>query len=106
MEASYPSSTTLLVMSVMPTLAFQARRRIKSNKVRCCIYAFTVVFTAAMVVGRTVAGVHWLTDIIGSVLLSTGLYLIYHGSVMLVEKNYTRRKEDGISRKTSGAAKG
>ena len=105
MEASYPSSTTLLVMSVMPTLAFQARRRIKNKTVRYCIYAFTVIFTAAMVVGRTVAGIHWLTDIIGSLLLSTGLYLIYHGSVMLIENNNTRRKDYGISRKTAGAAK-
>ena len=30
LEASYPSSTTLLVLSVMPTLKFQADRRIKS----------------------------------------------------------------------------
>ena len=31
MEASYSSSTTLLVISVMPTLAFQAYRRVKRN---------------------------------------------------------------------------
>lgn len=31
MEASYPSSTTLLVLSVMPTLIFQANRRIKKD---------------------------------------------------------------------------
>ena len=30
MEASYPSSTTLLVLSVMPTLWFQTRRRLWS----------------------------------------------------------------------------
>uniref|UniRef100_UPI002601507B phosphatase PAP2 family protein n=1 Tax=Ruminococcus sp. TaxID=41978 RepID=UPI002601507B len=76
MEASYPSSTTLLVMSVMPTLAFQMQRRVRNTKVRYGLYAFTVLFTAFMVVGRSVAGVHWLTDIAGSVLLSTGLYLI------------------------------
>ena len=29
MEASYPSSTTLLVLSVMPTLTFQVKRRVK-----------------------------------------------------------------------------
>lgn len=28
LEASYPSSTTLLVVSVMPTLMFQAYRRV------------------------------------------------------------------------------
>ena len=87
MEASYPSSTTLLVMSVMPTLAFQVHRRIRNTKVRYGIYAFTVLFTAFMVVGRTVAGVHWLTDIAGSVMLSSGLYLIYQGAVQLTDKN-------------------
>ncbi|MBO4865539.1 MAG: phosphatase PAP2 family protein [Ruminococcus sp.] len=87
MEASYPSSTTLLVMSVMPTLAFQVHRRIRNTKVRYGLYAFTVLFTAFMVVGRTVAGVHWLTDIAGSVMLSSGLYLIYHGTVRLTDKN-------------------
>jgi undecaprenyl-diphosphatase len=87
MEASYPSSTTLLVMSVMPTLAFQMQRRVRNTKVRYGLYAFTVLFTAFMVVGRSVAGVHWLTDIAGSVLLSSGLYLIYHGAVRLTDKN-------------------
>ena len=86
MEASYPSSTTLLVMSVMPTLAFQVHRRIRNTKVKYGIYAFTVLFTAFMVVGRTVAGVHWLTDIAGSVLFSSGLYQIYQGTVQLTEK--------------------
>ena len=87
MEASYPSSTTLLVMSVMPTLAFQVHRRIRNTTVRYGLYAFTVLFTAFMVVGRTVAGVHWLTDIAGSVLLSSGLYLVYQGTVKLTDKN-------------------
>lgn len=87
MEASYPSSTTLLVMSVMLALAFQVHRRIRNTNVRYVLYAFTVLFTAFMVVGRTVAGVHWLTDIAGSVLLSTGLYLIYQGTVQLTDKN-------------------
>ena len=87
MEASYPSSTTLLVMSVMPTLDFQVQLRVRNTKVRYGLYAFTVLFTAFMVVGRTVAGVHWLTDIAGSVLLSSGLYLIYHGAVHLTDKN-------------------
>ena len=86
MEASYPSSTTLLVMSVMPTLAFQVYRRIRNTKVRYVLYTFTVLFTAFMVVGRSVAGVHWLTDIAGSVLLSSGLYLIYQGAIQLTDK--------------------
>lgn len=86
MEASYPSSTTLLVLSVMPTLMFQSHRRIKRTGIKYPIYIFSALFSLFMVTGRTVAGVHWLTDIIGSVLLSTGLYLIYHGSVVIFGK--------------------
>jgi len=92
MEASYPSSTTLLVMSVMPTLGFQVHKRINNRKVIIVIDVFVILFSAFMVTGRTVAGVHWLTDIIGSVVLSIGIYLIYHGSALLVsEKNYKTR---------------
>ena len=98
MEASYPSSTTLLVMSVMPTLIFQTYRRIENKWIRYIICGFAVLFTAYMVIGRTVAGVHWLTDILGSVMLSSGLYMIYHGSVHLTdEKKNGRRIENGIS---------
>jgi len=87
MEASYPSSTTLLVLSVMPTLSFQVRRRIKNTIVKNVINTFSVAFSLFMVIGRTVAGVHWLTDIIGSVILSTGLYMIYKLSVLLFDRN-------------------
>ena len=82
MEASYPSSTTLLVLGVMPTLIFQAKRRMKSNKIKKIICVITILFSAFMVVGRLVSGVHWITDIVGSVLLSMGLFHVYKG-VML-----------------------
>lgn len=85
MEASYPSSTTLLVLSVMPTLSFQVNRRINNNAVKNGINIFVIMFSLFMVIGRTVAGVHWLTDIIGSVILSTGLFLIYKSSVLLFD---------------------
>ncbi|MBE6851332.1 MAG: phosphatase PAP2 family protein [Ruminococcus sp.] len=86
MEASYPSSTTLLVLSVMPTLSFQAHRRLHHKTVNYAVDILTVLFSLFMVVGRTVAGVHWLTDIVGSVILSAGLYLIYHGCVALADQ--------------------
>ena len=86
-ENSYPSSTTLLVLSVMPTLAFQAKMRFKSV---CCIkliYTVTIMFSLFMVIGRLISGVHWLTDIVGSILLSSGMFYIYKSIVyMLFEK--------------------
>ena len=76
-EVSYPSSTTLLVLSVMPTLIFQVNRRAKSEQIKRITGICTVVFTIFMVVGRLISGVHWFSDIVGGVLLSTGLYLLY-----------------------------
>lgn len=81
LEASYPSSTTLLVLSVMPTLCFQAQRRLSPNALRQTILIFSVLFSVFMVLGRLVSGVHWLTDIVGAVLLSSGIFLIYKASV-------------------------
>ena len=77
LEASYPSSTTLLVLSVMPTLKYQVDRRIVNSVFKNAIAIFAIVFSAFMVIGRLISGVHWATDIIGSVFLSSGLFLIY-----------------------------
>lgn len=84
-EASYPSSTTLLVLSVMPTLIFQVNRRAESRKIKTVTALLSVLFAAFMTVGRLVAGVHWLSDIIGAVLLSAGLYLLYRSAVLLMD---------------------
>lgn len=77
LEASYPSSTTLLVLSVMPTLKYQSERRIAKPVTQKAIAVFVIVFSAFMVLGRLIAGVHWATDIVGSVFLSSGLFMIY-----------------------------
>ena len=77
LEASYPSSTTLLVLCVMPTAMMQLRDRIKLPMLRKCVSITITAFIAFMVIGRLVSGVHWLTDIIGGILLSAGLVMIY-----------------------------
>ena len=77
LEASYPSSTTLLVLTVMPTLKYQSDRRIANPVIRKAITVFVIVFAAFMVIGRLISGVHWVTDIAGSVFLSSGMFMIY-----------------------------
>ena len=77
LEASYPSSTTMLVMCVMPTTAMQARARIQNNAFKNCLFIFLMAFTVFMVVSRLLSGVHWFTDIIGGILLSAGLVTMY-----------------------------
>ena len=77
LEASYPSSTTMLVMCVMPTAMLQLRPRIKNRVLRRCVMIAIAAFTAFLVIGRLMSGVHWLTDIIAGALLSTGLVMVY-----------------------------
>ena len=86
LEASYPSSTTLLVLSVMPTLTFQSNRRLKSEIVKRFICILSISFSVFMVVGRLVSGVHWFTDIMGSIMLSVGVFYIYKSVVRLCDK--------------------
>ena len=81
LEASYPSSTTLLVMCVMPTAVMQFNRRIRNKLLRNIVAAILVAFITFMVIGRLLSGVHWLTDIVGGALLSTGLVLMYHAII-------------------------
>lgn len=78
LEASYPSSTTMLVLTVMPTAALQLRSRIRNRRRRQTMHSAILVFTVFMVLGRLISGVHWVTDIIGGILLSAGLVLLYH----------------------------
>ena len=98
LEASYPSSTTLLVLSVMPSLKFQADRRIANSIIKRIITVFVIVFSSFMVAGRLISGVHWATDIIGSVFLSSGLYYFYKFTVACVDCN----KNHSISEASDG----
>lgn len=77
LEASYPSSTTMLVMCVMPTAGMQFRARIKKDTLRRWVSVAVTGFTICMVGARLWSGVHWCSDIIGGALLSAGLVLLY-----------------------------
>ena len=77
LEASYPSSTTLLTLCVMPTAAIQLRRRMKKGAFRHALALAIWGFSAFMLASRLLSGVHWVTDIIGGVLLSASLVFAY-----------------------------
>ena len=96
-EGSYPSSTTLLVLSVMPTLMFQESRRVSNAMIRKAVAVSVIAFSAFMVIGRLISGVHWATDIIGSVLLSAGLYMLYRSVVLYTYRSKkVGRSKDGV----------
>lgn len=77
LEPSYPSSTTFLVLCVIPTAAMQWKHRIKIRWLWKCVYFLCVIFSSFMVIARLVSGVHWFTDIVGGILISTALVKLY-----------------------------
>ena len=83
LEASYPSSTTMLVLCVMPTTLMQLNARIKSQTLKRWVGFGITAFILFMVIGRLLSGVHWFTDIIGGVLLSAGLVMLYYSITSL-----------------------
>lgn len=96
LEASYPSSTTLLTLCAIPTAAMQLRRRIRHAVLRRSCASLLIAFGAFMVVARLLSGVHWLTDVIGGGLLSAGLVLLYCAACRAVRPSAThRRSSDG-----------
>ncbi len=77
LEASYPSSTTLLVLCVMPTAVVELRSRIQNKHLKFCLTHLLSAFIAFMVIARFLSGVHWFTDVVGAVFLGTGLFFGY-----------------------------
>lgn len=80
LEASYPSSTTMLVLCVMPSVRMVLRRRLKNRLLCRWVEVLIVLFTGFMVLARLLSGVHWFTDIVGGILLSAGLVGMYRST--------------------------
>lgn len=87
LEASYPSSTTLLVSCVMPTTAIQCNARIKNKIWRGILGLIVGIFTCFMIIARFLSGVHWMTDIIGGILLGGGIITLYWAIYKQMKKN-------------------
>lgn len=81
LEVSYPSSTTMLALCVIPTAIMQLNTRIKNTNLRKIVAYVLVTLAVFMVVCRLISGVHWFTDIIGGLLLSAGLVTLYSAVV-------------------------
>lgn len=77
LEASYPSSHTMLACFIFATAMMQLPRLVKSPALRGLGKLVCAAIIAVAVVGRLLSGVHWLSDIIGGVLLSAALVALY-----------------------------
>jgi len=85
-EASFPSSHTMLVMTVLVAVMIVSDKYFgKGLGVLVRILCFLT--TLATIGGRLYCGVHWCTDIIGAILLSATLLLLFSAVVTARRKN-------------------
>lgn len=87
LEASYPSSTTMLSMCIIPTAIIELNRLINDKKIKKIIKYICLIFMVFMVIGRLISGVHWFTDIFGGFLFSLSMVLIYNSIIKFIDEN-------------------
>ena len=77
LESSFPSSHTMLAIVVFGSAAIDLKRRLKGNKVGSIIGIVLCLLMLLIVVCRFLSGAHWLTDIVGGVLIAGALVAWY-----------------------------
>ena len=77
LEASFPSSHTMLALCVFGTTWLFFNRRLGQGKAYNIIRIMMLVLMVVTIVGRLLSGAHWFTDIIGGLLISTTLVSFY-----------------------------
>ena len=86
-EASFPSSHTMLGFVIMGSTFIVIDKYIKNESICRLIRIVSILILIAIVFGRLFSGVHWLTDILGGVLISSALLFIFSAVIGALNKN-------------------
>ena len=88
-EASFPSSHTMLVCVVLGSFMItQNRYALKKGREFSMMMIISGLMIFLTVIGRLMCGVHWLTDIIGGVFLSAGLLFLFTACLDIFDKKH------------------
>ena len=88
-EASFPSSHSLIAIFTTASAALEAGRRLQ-KKIAIPVIALCVTVGALTVIGRLLGGVHWATDIIGSLLLGGVFIPLYDVAALCLREKQNR----------------
>ena len=81
LEASYPSSHTMLAVTICLSSLLAAKYYIKDKTILKAVNIGTIILMFLLVVGRLASGVHWFTDIIGGIIISLTLVSLYYAFI-------------------------
>ena len=88
LEASYPSTHTMIICSIMGTAILQWRDRIHSKFLKITLILLSTAVIFVTVAGRLISGVHWFSDIVGGLILSGALVMLYYSCVKLAKDKH------------------
>lgn len=91
-EASFPSSHTMLIITVMASASLVLGQYVRSRFLRVLVTVLCYIMILITVFGRLYCGVHWFTDIVGGILLSVTLVALY--SAFLYAGRDKKKKAD------------
>ena len=86
LEASFPSSHTMLALCVCASSLIMSKYYLKDKGIKKILDIITWVVMIVLVVGRLLSGVHWLTDILGGILISGFLLSILNTCLNIIKE--------------------
>jgi len=92
LEASFPSTHTLLAICICGSSLMVAKHFIKNEKLLKATNIITWLVMLLIVVGRTLSGVHWLTDIFGGIIISIFMLMAFYTAINII--NSIERKKN------------
>ena len=77
LEASFPSSHTILALCIGISSLMVSKKYVPKKYINLTTFV-TVLLLTLVFVGRTISGVHWISDIIGGVQISLTLLMYFY----------------------------
>lgn len=94
LEASYPSSHSMLALAFLGFTIVQIGKRMSSSGLKTGLQILCVVLAIATAGGRLMSGVHWVTDICAGTVLGLAYAFLYNGVVQMLETDVEDEDEE------------
>lgn len=94
LEASYPSSHTLLALCICISGVIVNKKLFNKNLVLKIVNIALIILGAVVVITRYLSGAHWFTDILGGLIISALLLVVFYVVINLIGSS---KKEQEIN---------